>query len=212
MSDATDAVVIWHRLLCWLCCTVADARHDALFNISSSESRCPFAGSGSTALPDQDTASTSASDGGNPLGLSVSLPPREYLPFRDETYKIDLRFERITLDDIFEIDEEYEADLIRKKNILATRPADLLLPGVPGVSLCSLSLSPISSYSPATSISHQTHALGLKVIVCLMASCSYDVALQVGSCRCRASCCAHTLMLCRLTPASPVHLQCACSA
>ena len=72
-------------------------------------------------------------NGGDPLSLSVSFPPREYLPFKDETYKIDLRFDRITPDDIFEIDEEYEADMKRKSHILVTRPAELLLPGVPGV-------------------------------------------------------------------------------
>ena len=63
----------------------------------------------------------------------MSLPPREYLPFKDEAYKIDLKFERITPDDVIEIDEEYAADMKRKSHILATRPAELLLPGVPGV-------------------------------------------------------------------------------
>lgn len=111
-------------------------RLDALSQISSSESKCPFGGNMVASLPDQDSMTTPAEDGGNPLGLSVSLPAREYLPFRDEAYKIDLRFDRITPDDIFEIDEEYEADMKRKKHILATRPADLLLPGVPGVGLC----------------------------------------------------------------------------
>ncbi|DBA97601.1 TPA: hypothetical protein ACH3X3_012506 [Trebouxia sp. C0006] len=110
----------------------ADARHDALSQLSSSESRCPLGGNGSTSLPNQDMARPSAPDGGNSLNLSVSFPPREYLPFKDEAYKIDLRFDRITPDDIFEIDEEYEADMKRKSHILATRPAELLLPGVPG--------------------------------------------------------------------------------
>lgn len=110
-------------------------RLDALSQISSSESKCPFGGNMVASLPDQDSMTTPAEDGGNPLGLSVSLPAREYLPFRDEAYKIDLRFDRITPDDIFEIDEEYEADMKRKKHILATRPADLLLPGVPGCEL-----------------------------------------------------------------------------
>ena len=67
------------------------------------------------------------------MSLSVTFPPREYLPFKDEPYKIDLRFDRITPDDIFEIDEGYAADMKRKRHMLATRPADLLLPGVPGV-------------------------------------------------------------------------------
>jgi len=119
-------------------CAAADARHDALSQLSSSESRCPFGGNGSTSLPNQDMARPSAPDGGNPLNLSVSFPPREYLPFKDEAYKIDLRFDRITPDDIFEIDEEYEADMKRKSHILATRPAELLLPGVPGVWLATI--------------------------------------------------------------------------
>lgn len=67
------------------------------------------------------------------MSLSATFPPREYLPFKDEPYKIDLRFDRITPDDIFEIDEGYAADMKRKEYILATRPAHLLLPGVPGV-------------------------------------------------------------------------------
>lgn len=110
----------------------ADARHGALSQISSSESRCPFGGNGNTKLPNQDMTRPLVLNGGDPLSLSVSFPPREYLPFKDETYKIDLRFDRITPDDIFEIDEEYEADMKRKSHILATRPAELLLPGVPG--------------------------------------------------------------------------------
>jgi hypothetical protein len=122
-------------------CPVADARHGALSQISSSESRCPFGGNGSTNLPNQDLTCPSAPDGGNPLNLSVSFPPREYLPFKDEAYKIDLKFERITPDDVFEIDEEYEADMKRKSHILATRPADLLLPGVPGVRLATIQLA-----------------------------------------------------------------------
>ncbi len=114
-------------------CAATDARHGALSQISSSESRCPFGRSGSTSLPNQDTTRPSVPDGGSPLNLSVSFLPREYLPFKDEAYKIGLRFERITPDDVFEIDEDYEADMKRKSHILATRPADLLLPGVPGV-------------------------------------------------------------------------------
>ena len=67
-------------------------------------------------------------------GLSVSFPPRDYLAFKHEPYRIDLRLDRISLADIFEIDEHYEADVARKAHILATRPTEMLLPGVPGVS------------------------------------------------------------------------------
>ena len=61
------------------------------------------------------------------------MPPRDYLAFKDEPYKIDLRLERVTLADIFEIDENYEAEMARKAHILATRPSTMLLPGVPEV-------------------------------------------------------------------------------
>ncbi len=76
----------------------------------------------------------------------MSFPPREYLPFKDEAYKIDLRFDRITPDDIFEVDEEYEADMKRKSHILATRPAELLLPGVPGVWLATIIIITVLYY------------------------------------------------------------------
>lgn len=62
------------------------------------------------------------------------MPPRDYLAFKDEAYKIDLKLERIAIDDIFEIDEEYDADMKRKALMLATRPAEMMLPTVPGVS------------------------------------------------------------------------------
>ncbi|DBA84401.1 hypothetical protein WJX77_002687 [Trebouxia sp. C0004] len=110
----------------------ADARHGALSQVSSSESRCPFGRNGSINLPNLDATRPSVPDGGNLLNLSVSFPPREYLPFKDEAYKIDLKFDRITPDNVFEVDEEYEADMRRKSHILATRPAELVLPGVLG--------------------------------------------------------------------------------
>lgn len=71
----------------------------------------------------------------------MSLPPREYLVFKDEPYKIDLRLDRITIDDIFEIDEEYEADMERKGLMLDTRPVGMMLPSVPGVSFCKYTTS-----------------------------------------------------------------------
>lgn len=61
-------------------------------------------------------------------------PPRDYLFFKDQAYRIDLKFDRIVHEDIFELDEEYEADMKRKAHILSTRPSELLLPSVPGVS------------------------------------------------------------------------------
>lgn len=66
----------------------------------------------------------------------MSWPARDYLAFKDEPYKIDLRLDRITTDDMFEIDEEYEADMKRKALMLDTRPAEMMLPSVPGVSCC----------------------------------------------------------------------------
>ena len=60
--------------------------------------------------------------------------PETIFHSKNEAYKIDLKFERISLHDIFEIDEHYEADMQRKAYILATRPADLVLPGVSRVS------------------------------------------------------------------------------
>ena len=63
------------------------------------------------------------------------MPARDYLPFKDEAYKIDLKFERIAINNVFEIDEHYEADMQRKAHILATRPPDLLMPSVAGVSV-----------------------------------------------------------------------------
>lgn len=104
--------------------------------VTQSNSRCPFGGSGSE-TPLQPGLLASASDGGTALNLSVSFPPREYLAFKDEAYKIDLRLERIAIDDIFEIDEEYEADMKRKAHILATRPVEMMLPVVPGVGFLS---------------------------------------------------------------------------
>ena len=112
---------------------------------SSSQARCPFGGNSTASLPQQDIPADSASaDGGNLPGLSVSFPPRDYLAFKDEPYRIDLRLDRITLDDIFEIDDDYETDMARKAHILATRPTEMLLPGVPGVS-CSQILPMIKS-------------------------------------------------------------------
>lgn len=103
---------------------------------SSSQARCPFGGSSTASVPQQDIPADSASaDGGSLAGLSVSFPPRDYLAFKDEAYRIDLRLDRISLDDIFEIDEVYEADMARKAHILATRPTEMLLPGVPGSEL-----------------------------------------------------------------------------
>lgn len=99
----------------------------------SASGKCPFSSTQLT-LPQQDTRDEPLTDGKGPLGLSVSLPSRDYLPFKDEAYRIDLKFDRISLNDIFEIDEHYEADMQRKAHILATRPAGLVLPGVPGVS------------------------------------------------------------------------------
>ena len=98
------------------------------------QSQCPFAGSSSPHSLKQPLPSTSTPDDSNPLGLSVTSPSRDYLPFKDEAYTIDLKMDRIAHDDIFELDEEYEADMKRKAHILSTRPTEMLLPGVPGVS------------------------------------------------------------------------------
>ena len=85
--------------------------------------------------PEQKTAAPLRPSISSSSGLSVSLPVRDYLPFQDEAYKIDLQFERIAINDVFEIDEHYEADMQRKAHILATRPPDLLMPSVAGVSV-----------------------------------------------------------------------------
>lgn len=119
-------------------CTAADRMHpDQLEPIATtSESRCPFGGSVSQTSVQTDQLvdpPTSAQSRATPLNLSVSLPPRDYLAFKDEAYRIDLRLDRIAVDDIFEIDEEYEADMKRKAHILATRPVDMMLPMVSGV-------------------------------------------------------------------------------
>lgn len=99
------------------------------------KSRCPFGGHNSP-LVQPDSAPISLPTESEPHRLSVSWPPRDYLAFKDEPYKIDLRLDRITLDDIFEIDEEYEADMKRKAVMLDTRPAEMMLPSVPGVRVC----------------------------------------------------------------------------
>ena len=113
----------------------ADVQTDSQASTITSASRCPFGGKGSAnpTLPDLSTTSAPAEDEGSVLGLSVSMPPKDYLAFKDEPYKIDLRLERTTLADIFEIDEQYEAEMARKRHILASRPSTMLLPGVPGV-------------------------------------------------------------------------------
>ena len=113
----------------------ADENHTDQAQLSQSNPRCPFGGRGSEKSLQPEQPPTSASDEGKALNLSVSFPPRDYLAFKDEAYKIDLRLERTTVDDIFEIDEEYEADMKRKAHILATRPAKMMLPEVPGVSI-----------------------------------------------------------------------------
>ena len=126
----------------------------------SSQARCPFGGNSTASLSQQDKPADSApADAGNLAGLSVSFPPKDYLAFKDEAYRIDLRLDRITLDDIFEIDEDYEADMARKAHILATRPTEMLLPGVPGVSF-SHDLPLIKSL---TKVLHLTKAQNLLV-------------------------------------------------
>ena len=130
-------------------CTAADRMHaDQLEpTATASKSRCPFGGSVSQTSVQTDQLvgpPTSAQSKATPINLSVSFPPREYLAFKNEAYKIDLRLDRIAIDDIFEIDEEYEADMKRKAHILATRPVEMMLLMVPEVgrlhlpSCCSL--------------------------------------------------------------------------
>lgn len=99
----------------------------------TSSSKCPFSNEQS-AVQEAHAAPAAVTGVQGPLGLSVSFPPRDYLPFKDEAYKIDLQFDRIAANDVFEIDEHYEEDMQRKGHILATRPAELLYPAVPGVS------------------------------------------------------------------------------
>lgn len=115
----------------WLVRTSAEVYIEAQQDRTLSDGRCPFTGS-TTTPSDLDTASSSS--GSKRPGLSVSLPYRDYLPFKDEPYQIDLKFDRISRNAIFEIDEHHEADMARKAHILATRPPELVLPGVAGVS------------------------------------------------------------------------------
>lgn len=123
------------------------------------QSRCPFGGHNSP-LVQLDSPAISLPIETEPHRLSVSFPPRDYLAFKDEPYKIDLRLNRITMDDMFEIDEEYEADMERKALMLDTRPAEMMLPSVPGVSFCKYLTSTLQTqHKHITNVpqSHYTH-------------------------------------------------------